>query len=343
MILTFVAATGRQPVGGSVAVYELANALCRRGHEVHLVHRDFHGERVATADEITWCSFEPDVIHHFPADFGPDALPDAEVVFHYDPAVPERCGLPVVLVQGTMIGRRKQEQRMLSTPCPKLCVARWLVDLGRGLGIPDEQLVHVPCGLRHEKYRVVRPIAGRPAQVSMLYHRHPLKGTGDGIEALERARREVPELSPVVFGTTEPADPLPDWIDYRRSPSQTALVEDVYNGSRVFLMPSVEEGFGLPALEAMACGAALVATDNGGSAEYAVHGQTALVAPAKDPAALADHVVRLLRDDGLRIELATAGRDLAQTFTWDASAARVEDFLGRYRAEPDHYRWAVTT
>ena len=340
MILSFVAATGRQPVGGSVAVYELANGLRRRGHEVHVVHRDFQGERVDAPEEITWCTFEPGVVHHFPPAFGPDVLPDADITFHFDPALPARCGLPVILVQGTMIGRRKQEQRMLVTPCPKLCVARWLVDLGLRLGIPQDQLVHVPCGLRHDKYRVVSPVRGRAPQVAMLYHRHPLKGAGAGIAALELARERVPAVRAVLFGTMAPTHALPSWADFRLSPPQRTLVEEIYNGSGIFLSPSIEEGFGLPALEAMACGAALVATDNGGSAEYAFDGETALVAPPGDAAALAERVVRLLDDDDLRVRLATAGGELARTFTWDASAERLERFLERYRADPDNYRWA---
>jgi glycosyltransferase involved in cell wall biosynthesis len=130
---------------------------------------------------------------------------------------------------------------------------------------------------------------------------------------------------------------LPDWVDYRHQPPLTELVTDVYNASAIFLCTSEVEGFGLPSVEAMACGAALVTTDNGGSRDYAFPGRTALVTPPRDVDGLVDAVVTLVHDDDLRVALATAGRAHVAEFTWEHSAEKLERFLDAYRADPGAY------
>jgi glycosyltransferase involved in cell wall biosynthesis len=82
--------------------------------------------------------------------------------------------------------------------------------------------------------------------------------------------------------------------------------------------PSLEEGFGLPALEALACGAPLVTT--AGSPMEAVAGEAALVVPAGNSGALAWALRRVLDDPGMDARLRRAGPEAASTYTWEASA-----------------------
>lgn len=335
MILSFVATSVSHPVGGAIAVYEFANGMCRRGHEVHLLHRPFPqpGWPIPALEDMTWCRFEEGIVHHRSDPFDVGDLPDADFVFSNEPGLAARQGLPLIFVQGTMMGRVAQEARM-QQPCPKLCVAGWLVELGRSIGVPPDELVHLPPGIDPGKYRVKVPITSRPVQVAMLHHTHPLKGTFAGLKALETARVAVPDLEAVLFGTYEPTVPMPDWVTFLYSPPQDVIVDVVYNNSRVYLSPSLEEGFGLTALEAMASGCALVTTANGGSADYAVHGETALVCEPSDIDTMSRHIVSLLSDDELRGRVATSGRQLAERSTWDASAARLEAVLEQYGADP---------
>jgi glycosyltransferase involved in cell wall biosynthesis len=69
----------------------------------------------------------------------------------------------------------------------------------------------------------------------------------------------------------------------------------------------------------MACGCALVTTDNGGSAEYAHDGETALVCDG-EAGAMAEALLRLTRDDALRTKLALNGAGYVERFQWTASA-----------------------
>ena len=80
------------------------------------------------------------------------------------------------------------------------------------------------------------------------------------------------------------------------------------------------------AVEAMACGCALVTTANGGSAEYARDGETAVVcgASADD---MAEALAELARDDARRARLATNGARFVERFRWSSSAARLEELV----------------
>ena len=118
------------------------------------------------------------------------------------------------------------------------------------------------------------------------------------------------------------------------SPDHETLAHEIYGRCQVFLQSSRREGFGFTAIEAMACGAALVTTDNGGSRDYAIDGETALVAPPHDVDAMASLVVSLLRDDVRRSEVAQAGERHVRKFDWDIGAAAIEDVLVRYIADP---------
>jgi len=75
------------------------------------------------------------------------------------------------------------------------------------------------------------------------------------------------------------------------------------------------------------CGAALAATDIDGHREFAFHEKTALTSPVRTPAALAENVVRLIRDNDLRIQLAKGGNDFVRQLTYQRSGARFEAAL----------------
>jgi glycosyltransferase involved in cell wall biosynthesis len=102
---------------------------------------------------------------------------------------------------------------------------------------------------------------------------------------------------------------------------------DFYNQCSIFLVSSSGEGFGLPALEAMACGAAVVSTDNGGVSDYAHPGENILLAPVGDSGAMADQLELLLTDDGLRQRLICAGFATAESFSWDRATDAIEGVL----------------
>jgi L-malate glycosyltransferase len=109
-----------------------------------------------------------------------------------------------------------------------------------------------------------------------------------------------------------------------RGLSGRSLVEQVYDSSSVFLCASHREGFGFPSLEAMACGAALVSTRNGGVDEFAVDGESAVLADVGDIDGLAAAVLELLADSARHDQIAANGLRASERFSWEASVTAFE-------------------
>lgn len=131
----------------------------------------------------------------------------------------------------------------------------------------------------------------------------------------------------------------PGWMyaDIERAVERAGLAERVqllgfvedrdlpalYNLARVFAFPSWYEGFGVPVLEAMACGTPVVAADNSSLPE--VVGEAGLMVDAADTEALAQALFRLLTEQELRTSLQAAGIKQAARFTWQAAASQLMD------------------
>jgi glycosyltransferase involved in cell wall biosynthesis len=102
------------------------------------------------------------------------------------------------------------------------------------------------------------------------------------------------------------------------------LLPGLYAGARALAMPSLHEGFGLPCLEAMACGVPVVAARRGALPETC--GDAALLVDP-DPGELADALAAVLTDEELRNRLRQSGLERARRFGWDAAAARADAVL----------------
>ncbi len=331
MIVSFIYPSSRERTGGVTMLYEFSNALARRGHKVQFIHGPAQSALVRSVKEIPF-RFEPSVAHYVVDSLSDPTLPRADVVFGGGVT---HLGSPAVIVQGYRLLSAEIDALAYRTPTPKVCVARGLVDVGRYYGVPDHQLVHVPLGLDHDVFAMRTPQPERSIDVAILYHPSPEKGWDVGRRMLEELLRRRPDIRATVITLAAPSRkaPPPEGVELV-SLSQRELADRVYNQAKVFVQASHHEGFGLTALEAMACGAALVTTDCGGSRDYAISDETALVVPAGDPLALADRVEQLLEDEARRIALAKCGAESAFAFDWDRSGRLMEEFLARYVANP---------
>jgi glycosyltransferase involved in cell wall biosynthesis len=99
-----------------------------------------------------------------------------------------------------------------------------------------------------------------------------------------------------------------------------------YRAAALSVIPSLEEGFGIPAAEAMGCEVAVVASDAGGLPEVVENEVTGLVVPRGDSKALAKAIGSLLADPQRRRRMGQAGRERAlRLFDWDRSAEQFEE------------------
>ncbi|MFG2512754.1 glycosyltransferase family 4 protein [Streptomyces sp. NPDC048584] len=178
----------------------------------------------------------------------------------------------------------------------------------------------------------------------------PLKGLVFLVEALAKVRAEQPDAHLVVVGKRPVEGPvaqamerygLEGAVEFVKGISDAELV-DLVRSAQVACVPSLYEGFSLPAAEAMATGTPLVATTGGAIPEVAGRdGETCLAVPPGDPSALASALTRLLTDPDLRTRLGAAGRDrVLRHFTWaraaEGTVAHYREAMARAGSAPGH-------
>jgi len=246
------------------------------------------------------------------------------------------------------------QDRSIAEPDHLLCVSRpWVArmadEFGREAGL-------VGNGVDTSRYRPARDAAeraqararaelGERFAVLTVGGIEPRKGSLTLLSAFAALRRAVPELDPVLLiagGTT--------LFDYRHERDRFAerleelgvephvrvlgplppdAMESLFRAADVFAFPSVKEGFGLAALEALAADLPVVASDLDVFRGFLTDGESALLAPTGDADALAAALARLAREPQLRERLRANGRAVARSHSWDASAAAHEQ---AYRA-----------
>jgi hypothetical protein len=107
--------------------------------------------------------------------------------------------------------------------------------------------------------------------------------------------------------------------------SDTCRMRDLYNRADPLVLPLLEEGFGLPAFEAAACGTPVVTSNVGPAADLL--GPAAWAFPPHDITALTDGLRDLLRDPARRRAMSEAGRQRSRSFSWDRVAARAHSIF----------------
>lgn len=214
-------------------------------------------------------------------------------------------------------------------------------------GVDPSTIVVAPPGVNHARLRSVTPAAraalrerlGLGARPFVLFtgEVEPHKNVPRLIEAFARvARRDPAPLLVVVGGRGSDLDAaraaardLADrlrWPGYLPRSDLVALL----SAATVLALPSLDEGFGMPVLEAFAAGVPVLASTAGALPETA--GDAALLVDPADVAGIAHGLERLLGDPALRADLSARGRRRADRFTWTAAA----------RALLDVYREVVT-
>lgn len=342
MVLVLVVLSAPHPVGGALSRYHRANALARRGHEVHVVHllMSQPAERSVSA-AVPWFDFEPGIRHHFDFDdFPPGFRSEVALGVSRHGLVPASMGRPLTLLQGLSWNGPHEDAWIAEAEGPIVCLSEWLVAECVAKGVEAHRVRRIPNGLDHRIFRVTVDPAQRPLRVAFLYHSFPPKGAAESIAALQTVKEAIPQLEATAFGTESRPDSLPAWIDYVERPGHRMLAEDVYNRCRAFVCTSWGEGFGNTSLEAMACGCALVTFDTKGSREYARDGETALVCDRRDVQGIATRLAAVVEDDELRQGLTARSIREAAKFTWERTAAELESLLEEYVAHPDLF---VTT
>jgi glycosyltransferase involved in cell wall biosynthesis len=196
-----------------------------------------------------------------------------------------------------------------------------------GLGLSHPELLR-PQPMRDGRPETAHRASAGTQSVLYLGDARPRKGLADFIRGAELVSERIDRIE--LWVASKEDVEIESTVPFKRlhRPTREELAE-LYATCDLFVSASWREGFGLPPLEAMACGAPVVLTDSGGVREYARHGENCLMVPPRDPPALAEAMIRVLTDPALAERLRRNGPPTAARFTWAGAVDRFEEALGR--------------
>jgi glycosyltransferase-like protein len=246
------------------------------------------------------------------------------------------------------------QERSIAGPDAVLCVSDpWIARLDEEFGV---RAGRVSNGVDARRFRPPRDAAERRRErralgidgrlaVLTVGGIEPRKGSLTLLEAFARLRALAPDLDPllIVAGGATLFDYRDELARFEARAAELGVgtevrragnlsdpeLERLYRAADLFAFPSHKEGFGLAALEALASGLPVVASDLEVFRSFLIHEHTALLAPLGDSEELAAALVRLAREPQTRERLLGSARRVVAAHTWDASAAAHE---GVYRA-----------
>ena len=149
-------------------------------------------------------------------------------------------------------------------------------------------------------------------------HSHPIKNFSSVIEAFQIVRKKY-KIKLVIAGLTEKKFVQDrDIIYVGHIPNDKLYI--LYSAAKCFVFPTLHEGFGLPPLEAMACGCPVVVSDKGSLPE--VCGDAAVYVNPYDPQSIADGILKVLTDVNLRRNLIQKGYQQVKKFSWEQTVKK---------------------
>lgn len=284
----------------------------------------------------------PAVVH---AHFGfnaPDAIPIADSLDL--PLVVTYHGMDIA-VERESRGERRQRQRVFARAARLVAVSGFIADRLREAGAPEQKLVIHHIGVDTTRFRPGAPDDAPALSILFVGRLVPKKGLIHLLEAMPRIQEVAPGVELLVAGDgplrgelEEAARRLGARARFlgRQSPEEVA---ELMRRATVMCTPSVvapdgnAEGLPMTVVEAQASGLPIVAFPSGGTAEGIVHGETGFVAPPRDEAALAGHLLELLTDPDLRRRFSRAARrHVEASFDLRRQTAKLEEIYDAARA-----------
>ncbi|WP_428820916.1 glycosyltransferase family 4 protein [Microbulbifer sp. MCCC 1A16149] len=228
--------------------------------------------------------------------------------------------------------------------------AQSLQDIVEQFGVAPSQLKLIYNGIDTEVFAPQPQIIPDPFQIMTTASAdQPLKGLRFLLQALALLRARYPQLKLLVVGRLQSGGATEKLLEELDLASAVRFVSGIsnremvehYAASGMVVCPSLYEGFGLPAGEAMACGVPVISSDGGALPE--VVGDAGIVVPAGDSGALARAIEQLLGDNALRESLAAAGRKrIEEQFSWRVAASHLVSYYRTIIGDADRARPPVS-
>lgn len=358
-ILPFVNLTG-----GIKILFEHANRLVASGHQVTIIYpgKLFHGEHYETTTnnwrwhllgapfrqlkywlfvdllhktEADWFPIDPRVKLHRTPDLSSKYIPNADIVIatasetaDWVVGYPESKGIKVHFAQDYEVWARpaKYVDKTFDNDMHVITIGSWQKKLfEEKFGSKVEAIIHDGVDLkRFHPAKTKR--SDKSIRILMSYHHLAYKGIPDGLFAIEAAKKAGYSITTVMFGVHPLAKDLEGKVEYHHNLQEDEL-PDVYRSCDIFLWPTHREGFGLPPMEAMACGVPVVGTDAGAMPDFMLDSKTGYMVPIQQPKLLAEKLLILVKDEQLRQKMGKTGAEAMKAWSWDKQTEKLEKYL----------------
>ena len=210
-------------------------------------------------------------------------------------------------------------------------------DVSSAFGLDENAISVVHNGIATEVFRPLPDVKRIPNRIMATASAdQPLKGLQYLLRAIKQLSSTIPDIHLTILGKLNAEGETAQLVkSLELSPHLTfvngieteALVQ-LYAEASIVVVPSIYEGFGLPAGEAMSCAVPVISTTGGALPE--VVGDAGILVPVRDPAAIAEAIIDLLNDDQKREALGEAGRArILKHFSWKVAA---EQLVQHYQA-----------
>lgn len=185
---------------------------------------------------------------------------------------------------------------------------------------------YVPDGIDNKIFYVDPNQVREPYSITFHYRKDEYKGCIYAIRAVESLKVEYPNLNVTIVSKEKRTDVIPEWCHYVENATLDEVAK-INNRSQIFICSSISEGFGLPGLEAMACGCALCTTDYLGGKEYAKDEYNCLVSPIKNVELMVKNIKLMFENKELREFIVQNGIKTAMEFSGEKSADKFINVL----------------
>lgn len=213
-------------------------------------------------------------------------------------------------------------------PLKKIVISTWINNcLKRDLGIGPFPVVY--NGIDTKLYHKVE-VNRNSQEISFLMLNHLLskKGVDKGIKAFELVKKKYPMSKLRMFGLCDGGN-LPEYVEYYQNPSKEKIV-NLYSMSDIFIFPSLEEGWGLTPLEAMACGCVVVGTNVGFALDIGKNKENMMISSPGDIEGMVENIIELIENPTLRNHISELARKSISDLDWENACSKMEKCISTY-------------
>lgn len=334
-------------IGGFKIVYQYANWLVEQGFVVSMCYCYAPNEPKAYATfkrvvdtkilkfsnrktEVTWFPLKNAIKSFYNCIF-PSDIPDADIIFAtgaktapFVSSLSKEKGEKFYFIQSyeaECFGNKKGfAEKTYNMGMTNIVISNELREkvLESGAGEPK----YLPNFYNHNEFYLENSMEDRKNIICLLNHAQETKRTKFGLEILREVKKVIPDLEVQLFGAYDPLEELENWIHFTKNANTEQLRNKIYGVSKIYLLPSVLEGWGLTGMEAMASGALVVASRIGGIVDYANDANSILVEP-DNKKEFVDNIIEMLQNDGKRIAITYKANEDVRQYVIDKSGERL--------------------